>query len=135
MSYIPEALRNLVRERAKGCCEYCLINQKYTVKRHEIDHIRAEKHGGRTVASNLCLSCYDCNHNKGSDLSSIDPETEEGAFLFHPGLDKWSDHFALEGQIIKPLTSKGRVTVFLLRFNDPIRVLEREILIKQERYP
>ena len=45
MKYIPEALRRLVRERANERCEYCLFHERYTVKRHEIDHIYAEKHG------------------------------------------------------------------------------------------
>jgi 5-methylcytosine-specific restriction endonuclease McrA len=42
---------------------------------HEIDHVVAEKHDGQTSDNNLCLSCWVCNRHKGSDLTSIDPQT------------------------------------------------------------
>jgi hypothetical protein len=92
MTYIPEYLRREVYERASGQCEYCLIDERFTVKRHEVDHIRAEKHFGLTVSANLCLSCFDCNRHKGSDLSSVDPISDEVVTLFHPRRDntfKW----------------------------------------------
>ena len=50
MSYIPEALRRLVYERAGGHCEYCLLDVRYAYFPYEIDHIVAEKHGGKTEA-------------------------------------------------------------------------------------
>ena len=68
MTYIPDALRRLVYERSSGKCEYCLIDEAFTIKRHEIDHIRPIKHGGDTIRENLCLSCFDCKRYKGSDL-------------------------------------------------------------------
>lgn len=77
MTYIPKDLRRQVQARAKGNCEYCLLNEQYSLKRHEVDHVRAEKHGGATILNNLCLSCFDCNRQKGSDLSSVDPLTDE----------------------------------------------------------
>ncbi|MEH1805729.1 HNH endonuclease [Nostoc sp.] len=52
-TYIPVALRRQVYERAKACCEYCLIPDVATFAPHEIDHIIAEKHSGRTEAENL----------------------------------------------------------------------------------
>ncbi len=84
VTYIPAALRNLVYERADGCCEYCLISETVTFAAHQIDHIIAEKHGGQTVEENLALSCALCNKYKGSDLTSIDPETGEIVRLFNP---------------------------------------------------
>lgn len=41
-TYIPEALRRLVVERANYCCEYCLIHQNDSLYSHEVDHIRPE---------------------------------------------------------------------------------------------
>jgi hypothetical protein len=73
MTYFPESLRQQVRERAQGNCECCLLHERYALKTHEVDHIRAEKHGGMTELENLCLSCFECNRQKGSDLSSVDP--------------------------------------------------------------
>lgn len=135
MTHIPEALRRLVSIRANGCCEYCLLNQNDSFLPHEIDHIIAEKHRGTTTEDNLCLSCFDCNRYKGSDISSIDPDTDEVVPLFHPRRDTWSDHFRLDGAQIIPLTPTGRVTEYLLRLNDPERLARRTILIRLGRYP
>jgi hypothetical protein len=85
----------------------------------------AEKHGGKTVASNLGFCCALCNRRKGSDLSSLDPKTEEVVNLFHPRKDRWSDHFRLEGVRILPLTPAGRATAHLLGFNTEARWTER----------
>lgn len=84
MTLIPDELRRLVYDRARGRCEYCLMPERYAVKHHEIDHIRATKHAGLTSAANLCLSCFQCNRHKGSDLTSIDPVTDQIVPLFHP---------------------------------------------------
>ncbi|MGL6139953.1 MAG: HNH endonuclease [Planktothrix sp.] len=129
-THIPSSLRRLVRERAKGCCEYCLIPELATFSLHEIDHIIAEKHGGLTEANNLALSCTLCNQYKGTDLTSIDPDTREIVPLYHPRLDSWLEHFSFRNAEITPLTSKGRVTVRLLQFNRSERLEERQLLIE-----
>ena len=59
MSQIPEHLVALVRERAQGRCEYCLIPEAY-IWVHEPDHIIAVQHRGTTSAENLALACFDC---------------------------------------------------------------------------
>jgi 5-methylcytosine-specific restriction endonuclease McrA len=51
------ALERLVRQRAGGRCEYCRLPQAESRVPFEIDHIIARKHGGRTTASNLAISC------------------------------------------------------------------------------
>jgi hypothetical protein len=55
--------------------------------------------------------------------------------LFNPRTQSWSDHFRLNGAMIEPLTPEGRVTVFLLRFNDSGRIIEREMMIDLGVYP
>ena len=40
--------RAIVRERANGRCEYCLMPQSLTSLPHTLDHIRARKHRGLT---------------------------------------------------------------------------------------
>ena len=82
--YTPVPLRRLVRARADERCEYCLIPEAMTLAPHWVDHIVAEKHGGRTEEDNLALSCVVCNQRKGSDLTSIDPESGQITPLFHP---------------------------------------------------
>ena len=58
-SYISAALRRKVETRSNGCCEYCLIHRDDIFFAHEIDHIIAEKHRGKTEENNLCLCCFD----------------------------------------------------------------------------
>jgi hypothetical protein len=135
MSHIPNNLRQVVIARANGRCEYCLLPDFVTYYAHEVDHILAEKHEGKTVGDNLCLSCRQCNRHKGSDLASVDPATGDIVFLFHPRKDRWSDHFRLNGALIEGITAKGRATVRLLHFNDDEQVDLREELIKLGHYP
>lgn len=135
MTYIPEALRRQVTERAGECCEYCLLPQEFSLYSHEVDHIIAEKHRGRTVVENLCLACLECNRAKGSDFGSFDPETGEIILLYNPRQQIWSEHFLLEGARIVPLSPEGRVTAFVLKLNDEIRVRARQVLLEAGQYP
>ncbi len=128
-SYISPALRQLVHERAGERCEYCLVPETAVFAAHEIDHIIPRKHGGQTVPENLALSCAICNKHKGTDLTSIDPETGEIVPLYHPRHERWIEHFQLQGVLFFPLTPTGRVTIRLLQLNHPDRVEERKFLI------
>jgi len=135
VSYIPDELRAAVIARADNCCEYCLYPLDEDFVQPEIDHIIPVKHLGPTTEDNLCLSCLHCNRHKGTDFGSFDPETKEMAFFFHPRRDKWTIHFRLDGALIVPLTPQGRVTEFILTFNDAATVRERNRLIRLGRYP
>ena len=129
------ALTRLVWQRAKGRCEYCQMPQAADDDPFEIDHIIARKHSGPTVASNLCLSCLYCNSFKGSDMSSRDPKTRKLTPLFNPRRNKWAKHFRWQGAVLIGRTPVGRVTVALLRINDPFRVELREGLIAEGVFP
>ena len=135
MTRVSAELRRQIIERAAGCCEYCLISREDRLLPCHIDHVIAEKHRGLTTLDNLCLSCPNCNEYKGTDLSSIDPKTDQIIPLFNPRKHIWNEHFRLDHVLIEPLTPEGRATVFLLRLNDPIRMDEREVLIAEGRYP
>lgn len=135
MTYIPADLKREVIERAGNCCEYCRLGQDDYPFSFHIEHIRAEKHGGLTETDNLCLSCPTCNAYKGSDLTSIDSETDKITPLFNPRLHEWNTHFKLETGEITPHTGIGRATAYLLRFNLRKRINERLALTKLERYP
>jgi hypothetical protein len=74
--------------------------------------------------------CVLCNQRKGSDLTSIDVATGQITALYHPRRDRWLEHFCLVGARIEPLTSTGRVTVFLLQLNHVDRLEERELLLQ-----
>jgi hypothetical protein len=50
-------------------------------------------------------------------------------------LDNWAEHFRLVGGRIVPLTPIGRVTEYLLQFNQSQSVQQRQWLIQAGRYP
>jgi hypothetical protein len=129
-AYISSAVRLFVRERAAAACEYCLIPEAYSFFTHEVDHVVAQQHGGETMEQNLAFACMICNKHKGTNLSSIDPQTGEIAPLYHPRRDRWRDHFRLEAERILPLTPTARATSRLLLFNLPARLTERRALVR-----
>ena len=110
--YIPADLRRQVEERANHRCEYCLIPKLAVLLPHQIDHIVAVKHGGRSTADNLALACALCNKHKGTDLTSIYPDSGEIVALFHPRQQNWTDHFEFqEGLIVeRTLLFKGTLS-------------------------
>jgi hypothetical protein len=128
-STLPADVRELVAERAGFRCEYCLVADSLTFAPHEIDHIIAVKHGGRSVLDNLAYACAICNRRKGSDVASFDRLSDRVVPLFHPRRDHWGDHFRLDGTRIEPLSAEGRVTVELLRLNRPSRLAERQLML------
>jgi hypothetical protein len=126
-SEVTAALRRLVVSRAGESCEYCKLHQRFSIYTHEVDHVTATKHGGKTVSENLALSCLPCNRSKGSDLTSFDPETGELTRLFDPRSQIWSEHFELVRGRIRGISAVGRTTVTLLKFNTPTAVLNRQL--------
>lgn len=122
------SLRRQIVERAGNRCEFCLLPGEVGFFPHEIDHVIAEKHGGKTELENLAYACWRCNRHKGTDLGSFDPETNLFSPLFNPRMQVWTEHFQFDGEEIIGLTSEGRTTVRLLRFNSDTRRAERAIL-------
>ena len=134
-TYVSVALRQLVRTRAKSLCEYCLIREEDTYFGCQVDHIISEKHEGSTHENNLAYACSYCNRNKGSDIGSIVWQTQQFCRFFNPRLDRWMDHFRLDGIRIAFLTSVGEVTSRILDFNHIDRLIEREELAALGHYP
>ena len=128
-TYIPAQLRREIAEQAHGCCEYCLQPEIFSFSPHEIDHVIAKKHGGTTTAGNLAFACKLCNTFKGSDIASIDPETNEITPLYHPRRDRWREHFQLNSTELTALTSRARTTIRLLQLNRSDRLKERHLWI------
>lgn len=120
---MTEAVRHLVRQRAKHRCEYCQLHQDDSpLAALHIEHIRPIKHGGTDAVENLCLACIDCNLHKGTNLTGIDPETDEITPLFHPRKDNWDDHFGWNGVRIAGRTAVGRATIRVLDLNGDDRL-------------
>jgi hypothetical protein len=135
-TYIPTALRTLVKSRAYDCCEYCRVGENTGVVLFSCDHIISEKHGGKTVEENLAYACYWCNTYKGSDVGSVDLESNrEFIRLFDPRQDLWDDYFHIENAILQPKTQIAKVTIKILRLNDEEKIKERAALTQLDQYP
>ena len=115
--------RRLVRERARGRCEYCRMAEAWEPYfSYHVEHIMALQHGGSDAVGNLAFACNHCNLIKGPNLTSIDPDSGKVTPLFNPRTDSWDEHFRRNGEHILGLTAIGRTTVFLLQMNAPHRV-------------
>ena len=132
---MDQALVDLVRRRAGNCCEYCRLPQAFSSTPFQIDHIIAEQHGGRTVASNLALACLADNNHKGPNLAGRDPKTGRRVWLFNPRRQKWSRHFRRAGPVLVGRTPKGRATVIALKINLDYRIDLRQGLIDEGKFP
>lgn len=123
------ATRELVRQRARGFCEYCgLAQADEPFFTFHIEHIVARQHGGGDEPGNLALACHHCNLRKGPNLTGLDPESGAIAPLFHPRRDLWAEHFAWVGVELHGLTPAGRATIAVLRINAPPRLELRALL-------
>lgn len=134
MTYVSTELRQIVIQRAQGRCEYCRYPEAFAFLTFEIEHVVAEKHGGKTTSANLAWACPHCNRFKGTDLGSLDPETGQLTPFFNPRAQEWREHFHIQGAHIVPLTPEGRFTVAVLRFNLPERLQERQRLLDADVY-
>jgi hypothetical protein len=97
----------------------------------QIDHIRAEKHGGDTIESNLALACTHCNRHKGPNIAGFDSATGEVVRLFNPRVDIWEQHFESDGPQLLGKTAIGRATAVVLAMNDTDQLLVRNGLMKE----
>ena len=127
---MDEKTRHLVRERAGACCEYCRLPEAgVPFLSFHVEHVVAKQHGGSDDLANLAWACSRCNHRKGTNLSSMDPDTGTIVALFHRRQQHWRDHFSVRHARIVGLTPAGRATARLLDMNDSRRVrLRRELL-------
>lgn len=114
--------RRQVRRRAENRCEYCGLSQDAApVATLHIEHIIPKQHGGTDDPANLALACFHCNQHKGPNLTGIDPQTGQIIPLFHPRMQLWHEHFALQGTEILGLTPTGRATVRVLAMNADVQ--------------
>ena len=128
---MEKGLEGETRRRAKNRCEYCHFPADLAITPFQIDHIIAEKHGGKTEFSNLALACFSCNNYKGPNIAGFDLLTSEIVRLFNPRVDVWSDHFRWNGAVLTGKTVIARVTVQVLNINRADSVLLRECLMHE----
>ena len=126
-------IRDEVRTRAGGCCEYCRISDALVSTPFQLDHIIAEKHGRPTSLENLSWSCLDCNSFKGPNIAGRDDN--QTVRLFDPRKDDWKEHFDWNGPILVGRTAIGRATIDVLRINLTYRIAVRSSLIDEKIRP
>ena len=134
---ITNKLRQLVAERAKGRCEYCLSQAQFSPQPFSIEHIHPRSLGGSTELANLALACAGCNGHKYNKTFAFDPMTNEVMALFHPRLQKWSEHFTWNEEYtdIIGITPIGRATVEALQLNRSALQNLRAILYSVGKHP
>lgn len=135
--YIPAELRKLVHTRARGLCEYCRSQARFSPQPFSVEHITARALGGQTIADNLALSCQGCNGHKYIKWQVTDPLTGNVVTLFHPRQQSWREHFAWneDATLIVGLTLTGRATVEALKLNRNELVNLREVLYTAQKHP
>jgi len=106
---VSKAQRREIARRAEGKCEYCLTPEWILLAGCEVDHVISRKHGGNSDQSNLAFSCARCNRAKGADIGSLLEANGEFCRLFNPRVDRWEDHFFLEGSQIAGTTDIGNL--------------------------
>lgn len=130
---IAPAMRERVRQRAHGQCEYCLLHERDGVHAFHVEHVISEKHHGRTEDHSLAFSCPFCNRAKGSDIAGLADGTL--VRLFNPRIDAWAEHFKFEAERIGTKSNIGAVTAKLLDFNSAHRLALRRELMAANLFP
>ncbi len=135
--YVPAELRRLVFKRARGCCEYCRCQVRYSPGNFQIEHIIPVELGGATVAENLALACQGCNSHKYIKVAVPDPATGNLTPLFHPREHDWAEHFGWneDCSLVLGLTPTGRATVIALQLNRERVVNLRRVLYQAQQHP
>jgi hypothetical protein len=128
-------LRDEVWRRAGAACEYCGMPQALDPLPFQIDHIRAEQHGGATESWNLALACLSCNKRKGPNVAGYDPLSGKLVPLFHPRRQSWARHFRWAGAVLVGRTRTGRATIAVLGINRREYVTFREELRAEGLFP
>jgi hypothetical protein len=133
---ITREQRDLIRERASNCCEYCRVAQDDRLSKFQIDHVIPVKHGGSDDTNNLCLACLKCNGYKGPNVAALDPVTSEATKLYDPRHQQWNEHFEINADAtLTGLSPEGRATILVLRINEEGRVKQRQMSMMLGEYP
>jgi hypothetical protein len=128
------ALRAFIRERAGRRCEYCHLREENAGRlSFQIEHIIARQHGGTDDPEALCYACPQCNWAKGPNLAGM----VAGKLypLFNPRKQRWHRHFRWDKSVLVGKTKTAIVTIQVLNINDRARVMLRENLVLEGRFP
>lgn len=130
-------LREEVERRARGRCEYCHSQARFSTQTFALEHITPRSRGGRTTLDNLALACQGCNNHKYNRTQSVDPAAKQVVPLFHPRRHEWHEHFAWDEcfELVIGLTPIGRATIEALQLNRHEVVNLRRLLYAAGEHP
>ena len=136
-SRLTQQQRQFIKQRANGCCEYCLSQAKFSPDPFSIEHIIPRSKGGTSDLDNLAIACQGCNNFKYSHSEAIDPVTGGSVPLYHPRQDNWSEHFTWSSDSTQMLglTPTGRATIDRLQLNREGVVNLRGVLHSIDLHP
>ncbi|MBI3360159.1 MAG: HNH endonuclease [Chloroflexi bacterium] len=66
--HITARQKQMVAERAGGCCEYCRSQAQFSPDPFSIEHVTPHARGGTDHLDNLALACQGCNNRKYIDI-------------------------------------------------------------------
>ena len=134
---VSTELKNQVIARAKGCCEFCRAQLRYSPNSFHVEHYIPVSLGGSSRTENLTLACPQCNLHKAIKIEAIDPVTEQKVQIFHPRQMKWDDHFRWSDDTLYMIgiSPTGRATVELLQTNHENLVSLRGALQQLKLHP
>ena len=132
-----DRLRNLVRRRANGRCEYCISSEDFSPDSFAVEHILPLIKGGTDEPDNLAFSCQGCNNQKYTHQTGIDPMDGSDTPLFHPRQDIWHENFDWSDDylLIIGSTPTGRATVETLEINRMGVINLRRALVALGEHP
>lgn len=135
--YVAVKIRNLVKKRANGFCEYCRISESFSPQPFCFEHIFPKVSGGKTTAENLAYACQGCNAFKATRTEFADEITGESVKLFNPHESNWSEYFVWNEDFteIVGITAQGRATVKALKMNRLGLVNLRRVLYLTGNHP
>ena len=87
----------------------------------------------RTIPAASATPAPQCNWAKGPNLAGL--LGGKLYSLFNPRKQNWRRHFRWENTLLVGRTKTGVVTVQVLNINDPARVMLRENLLFEGRFP
>ncbi len=136
-SRITAATKEVVRERANGCCEYCMSQDRLATQGFAAEHILPQEKGGTNEPDNLALACPGCNNHKFTKTTGTDLESGVSVPLFHPRRERWRNHFAWDADKTRILgkTPTGRATVDALQLNRERLVNQRAAFVVAGLHP
>ena len=129
--------RQIIVERAKGCCEYCRSRADFATQSFSVEHVIPISKNGETALQNLALACPGCNAHKYNRTEYTDPVDGMLVPLYNPRKQRWQDHFRWNEDFtrIVALTPIGRATVNALKMNRPGVMNMRQALFSIGLHP